>query len=414
MKNQIGIALVVVAGLSIAGCVDTVDPEITELELQSRISTDLPDVTLVRRVIPETGTKDVGFMLAWETEEVSSSEFGTPNDIADLGCIIEGIRESFREVNIVPTEMFWERMANQRESIELVELLSPPRKPQWQNLKIDVLVAAYHQTVDVESYAGGWIMFDVYGDIDDETAATLAIDLNSNKILQGSESTFKHKFAVGNAFVFIPLVNVTSASSSLCNNVGGATGAAIASTWSKSTPRVVVVAARNNPYTAAQVVIEKEKPARERAKLERECLIPFSEALQLDADIQGQQASSCRKLGQSVGWRWLCLAAHGGNLEAQHEMGRYFETSRDPVSKDMLVAYVWYKLAEANGYEESGTGSNYQKTAAGYECCYPDKTRLEILVEKLEPDQIAEAERLVIEWEPNPSECAIETAVMTD
>jgi hypothetical protein len=30
------------------------------------------------------------------------------------------------------------------------------------------------------------------------------------------------------------------------------------------------------------------------------------------------------------------------------------------------------------------------------------------------PDQIAEAERLLAEWEPNPAECEIETAGTTD
>jgi hypothetical protein len=30
------------------------------------------------------------------------------------------------------------------------------------------------------------------------------------------------------------------------------------------------------------------------------------------------------------------------------------------------------------------------------------------------PDQIAEAERLLAEWEPNPAECELETAVTAD
>jgi hypothetical protein len=35
-------------------------------------------------------------------------------------------------------------------------------------------------------------------------------------------------------------------------------------------------------------------------------------------------------------------------------------------------------------------------------------------MEQLTPAQIAEAERLVAEWEPNPAECELETAVTTD
>lgn len=100
---------------------------------------------------------------------------------------------------------------------------------------------------------------------------------------------------------------------------------------------------------------------------------------------------------------WTCLAANHGHAEAQHEMGSFYENGRDPVSQDLVLAYAWYSLAKVNGFEESG--ANYRKTATGLECCFPDRTRREILAEELGLAQAAEAERLVAEWQPNPAQC---------
>ncbi len=149
-----------------------------------------------------------------------------------------------------------------------------------------------------------------------------------------------------------------------------------------------------------------------RATLEMECLMPFSEALLLDADTQGQRATSCGEFGDPVGWQWLCLAAHNGNPEAQHKIGGFYENGGDPVSQDLDLAYIWYSLAEVNGFKEGG--SNMRKTATGWACCFPDIPRREIIAEDLTPAQIREAELRVTEWRPNSAECEVETAATTD
>ncbi len=55
----------------------------------------------------------------------------------------------------------------------------------------------------------------------------------------------------------------------------------------------------------------------------------------------------------------------------------------------MVQAYKWFKLAMINGGE--GLSVSY-------------------LSRKMAPDQMAEAERLVAEWEPNPAECEVDQA----
>ena len=72
--------------------------------------------------------------------------------------------------------------------------------------------------------------------------------------------------------------------------------------------------------------------------------------------------------------------------------------------RDLVRAYAWYELAELGGFEYEG--SRYMQTAAGWECCSKEK---EILADEMTHDQIAEAGRLVAEWEPNPAECDIQS-----
>ncbi len=54
-----------------------------------------------------------------------------------------------------------------------------------------------------------------------------------------------------------------------------------------------------------------------------------------------------------------------------------------PQGPDLVQAYKWFKLGMVNDGEGSVT--------------YHSR--------KMTPDQLAEAERLVAEWEPNPAEC---------
>ncbi len=63
----------------------------------------------------------------------------------------------------------------------------------------------------------------------------------------------------------------------------------------------------------------------------------------------------------------------------------YYNRGETPQGHVLVQAYKWFKLAKVN----DGEGS------------------LTYLSTKMAPDQLAEAERLVAEWEPNPAECEI-------
>ncbi len=77
---------------------------------------------------------------------------------------------------------------------------------------------------------------------------------------------------------------------------------------------------------------------------------------------------------------YLRLAANQGNDLAQRKLGQMYERG-EGVQQDNVKAYMWYSLGSANGVE------------AG--------TRLrDALAKKMDPDQIAEAQKLAREWKP--------------
>lgn len=57
-------------------------------------------------------------------------------------------------------------------------------------------------------------------------------------------------------------------------------------------------------------------------------------------------------------WRWLCVAANGGHVDAQVELGHYWQFGIAPVAKDWVRAYMWYRLATAGGSERAPTDAD--------------------------------------------------------
>jgi TPR repeat protein len=123
----------------------------------------------------------------------------------------------------------------------------------------------------------------------------------------------------------------------------------------------------------------------------QQCEMPLTEAMNLDAESQIQLTTDCVGLGLGAAtiWRWRCLAAHQGDHAAQNHVGHYFRVGSTNVQQDLVEAYKWYGLAMGNGNERAA------------EWRYS-------LSEQMTPDQMAEAERLVTEWEPNPAECEVQ------
>jgi hypothetical protein len=102
-------------------------------------------------------------------------------------------------------------------------------------------------------------------------------------------------------------------------------------------------------------------------------------------------------------WRWLCRAAHSGDGRARYYVADYYRYGYGDFSVNQVQAYKWLSLAE-----ESGIGTGFKATFAGF------LSPGQIIAGQMTPAQVAEAERLVAEWQPNPTECEIETAGTTN
>jgi hypothetical protein len=84
--------------------------------------------------------------------------------------------------------------------------------------------------------------------------------------------------------------------------------------------------------------------------------------------------------------RWYCLAAQHGHAMTRFQLGRYHHQGLVQFEDNSERAYRWYTLA---------LEANYADAARYREKLSRDMTR----------EQIAETERLVAEWEPDPEEC---------
>ena len=129
----------------------------------------------------------------------------------------------------------------------------------------------------------------------------------------------------------------------------------------------------------------------QRRKAVAACEIPFAEAVELNADMRTEYYKTCRFLlppSSAFYWMWTCLASHNNHKGAQRTFGHLNSIGLYAARQAYVRAYVWLSLSS----------TPYALAAR------------EELVPRMTSDQIAEAERLVAKWEPNPAECEIEAA----
>ena len=174
--------------------------------------------------------------------------------------------------------------------------------------------------------------------------------------------------------------------------------------------RVVDYATQPNAETPEEAITSyiffagrRAEETQTRATLEA-CNLPFSEVIQLDARTQYNLGTVCPTVSNGDPkadprrWQRTCLAAHGRYPDAQRRMGVliYYNRGETPQGHVLVQAYKWFKLAEDNDGEGSLNTTQHLNIILG---------SITVLSRKMTPDQLAEAWRLVAEWEPNPAEC---------
>ena len=108
---------------------------------------------------------------------------------------------------------------------------------------------------------------------------------------------------------------------------------------------------------------------------------PSSERQFSPSDVEILYQISVELTDRVLAWNVACLAAHLGHQQAQDDLATSYYLGNEPVGKDFVKAYVWYTLA--------GREKNVVMTT----------------LKSMTLEEIAEAERLVAEWQPNRVEC---------
>ena len=241
--------------IPITGCVTQATPDTWNLEIQDDAPPLLPNLSLVRRVVPEVSTKSYtgwNFQTNDLVREVSESRFGDPDEDADLSCVNTGLKKALPDIDIVPRTTFWEQIAAPHDTIRLSELFVAPQVDRLSASQAEVIVVAYHTEVDVESTKMESLIEGAYSDTDRETAAIIVIDLHRKAIIHSSKISFEDSHFIYH-FVTIPFGGFTRDPPDICNTIGRQAGTAIAEAMPGRPVRALVVVAGKDPYEAAQL-----------------------------------------------------------------------------------------------------------------------------------------------------------------
>jgi hypothetical protein len=231
--------------IPITGCISTATPDTYNLDIHG--DARLPNLPLVRRVVPEVGKIENLFSTV---DVVSESRFGEPDEEANLSCVNVGLKEALLGIDIVPTTTFWEQVATPHDIIKLSELFVSPRSERLQALQADVIVIAYHSEIDLLRGGMFALISAFYRVTVKKTAAIIVIDLRRKTVLYGSKISFEDEFRIGYHALF-PYVVGTTDPPDICTTVGRQAGAAIAEAMPGHSARALVVVAGEDPYETA-------------------------------------------------------------------------------------------------------------------------------------------------------------------
>ncbi len=130
-------------------------------------------------------------------------------------------------------------------------------------------------------------------------------------------------------------------------------------------------------------------------------------------DAKASYEYALRLNDSAEAWKLHCLAANQNHPDAQAWVANHHRWGLDPVERDVLRAYVWYRLAELNGYEDRRpTGPQEAEAETGWKS--GKKPYSEVLADNMTPSELADGERLVSKWKPNPAECEREAKLAAD
>ncbi|NNJ93565.1 MAG: hypothetical protein HKP57_02360 [Halobacteria archaeon] len=251
--------LITCIGYMLCGCTNKAPLTIHDLDHEQSDASRINNLILTKRVVLERGIEKVERYTSVTSKDVTAtSRFGRENEIANVECIVTGMREVIEDPAIISTDVFWKSVGNTIDTMSLGLLLEDRYMQIINALGIDYLVISYHQQIDVESSFVEGIAEGFYGDTDREVASTVTLDMNNKRVIDAFEVNAMHDLGVGHAVFIIPLVFSIKPGEDLCHLAGRQAAEAIPSPLNEMPkPVIAVVAAKINPY----VVLSAPEPA---------------------------------------------------------------------------------------------------------------------------------------------------------
>lgn len=117
--------LTIFLGLMLCGCIYGVPPNVHDLELENLDGSRIDNVVLTKRVVLERGTKIIAKYSSETTvDEISTSYFGTEHEIANVDCIVAGLRSALKDPTIISPVEFWGTVGADKDRINLTSLFN--------------------------------------------------------------------------------------------------------------------------------------------------------------------------------------------------------------------------------------------------------------------------------------------------
>jgi hypothetical protein len=333
---------------------------VNNLESEKSDTSRMNNIVLSKRVVLDRGKEKKGFFLSEKTVDVTAtSNFGKEHDIANVDCIIAGLRAALKNSTIISTGAFWESVGRDKETLNLTSLFDERYSHIARMLELDFVVVAYHQRFDMESAFMEYYVEGIIVNNDREVAATLTVDLKDRRVIDATKVDGQYWRGAGHVLFVIPFAIITYPEEKPCQMAGKRAAEAISrSLTTNKISRIAVVAAETNPYFILSV------PTHVSGK-----------TLKLNKEIET-----------------YCKNADSGHTDAQKHIGDLYYLGTHGIKRDLILAYVWYSLAAA--------GENIEATR-----------QLHPLIDELSPSQTDEAVRQLLDWEPGQCERDLTEAI---
>lgn len=237
----------------VCGCTGTLPTRVHNLDLNKLNVAETDDLVLTRRVVLESGQASLRSIYVFGTryrDVTATSDFGAESEIANVNCMIAGLRDISPDSNIISTADFWKAIGDDVDTINLAELFSGKYAKVINDLNLDYLIIAYQYLIDKDFAFHEDIIHGGYTDTDCEVAAAVSVDMRNKRLISAAEVIAEH-VSMKMHILVIPFVGVSQSDERPCVVAGKRVLEGIRQSLGvKTFTRIAVVAATNNPYSS--------------------------------------------------------------------------------------------------------------------------------------------------------------------